>query len=105
MTARPITLHLSPYHYHVDIPPYADRTPVGCALLPMFTHIATPADLIGGYDRPENTDGGIVCGDCSSAELKIRHASVDHVRACWSVSTQEHAEYLSELPLIRAGWL
>lgn len=64
---------------------------------PLFRHVATPVEYLSLYDPPETTDAGVVCGDCTKNRgEKIRHASVEHVRACWDLAREAEAQYRAE---------
>jgi hypothetical protein len=87
--------------------PYTAAGRVGSPGIPMFAHIAAPANAaIHYYSGPECTVTGPVCGGCSDIWARtIRHASVAHIRACWEAAQDCEAEAAAEWPLIRAGWL
>lgn len=69
---------------------------------PLFSHVATPVGHLSLYDPPEGTDGGVVCGACTDNRRgtdiagKVRHASTEHVRACWSLAREAEAQYRDE---------
>lgn len=79
---------------------------VGSPGIPMATFAATPVHLLDGYrfsGDPEVTLSGIVCGQCSdryrdenNKRIILRHASVEHVRACYDASARAEAEAAAE---------
>lgn len=85
---------------------------VGSPGIPIATFAATPVDLLSGYcyfSGPEATLSGIVCGQCSDCfrtedgkRLIVRHASVEHVRACYDTSARIEAESAGEIAAERA---
>jgi hypothetical protein len=80
---------------------------VGSPAVPVVTSAAAPVDWFsGGYDLPDNTMSGIVCGDCTRrCAPPVRHATVSHVRACGEVKAGWEAEARAEALLVRAGIL
>jgi hypothetical protein len=126
MTTAPVSLHLltgdlSPRY---DLPAWLTWTRLtGQPGIEIPAHIATPADHIGGYEMPEATFTGVVCGHCTDdragwiaesvqigeeptwTDPTVRHASVDHVARCWYQRCAMEDEARAEAPLIRMGIL
>lgn len=92
--------------------PYARAGVVGSPAIPIFQHIATPADQAANeYGTPQYTTHGVICGYCSDdTDLvarvgAVRHASAAHVRACFTAVERAIADHDAEWPLVRAGIL
>lgn len=71
---------------------------------PLFRQVATPLGLLGHYDLPDATDTGVVCGRCTDyfretgrPAAKVRHASAEHVRACYAIYADMEATSRSEI--------
>lgn len=65
---------------------------VGSPLIPMATFAALPVELLSVYGGVEATLSGVVCGKCTfwldGEKILVRHASVEHVRACFSLAEE-----------------
>lgn len=72
----------------------------GCHPEGVFVFAATSVDQLNRqyYTFPEATVTGVVCGECTdNLEVVTRHASVAHVRVCWSTGMEAAAEHRAEL--------
>lgn len=71
-------------------------------LLVLASQARTIHQLDQGYDLPDHTLDGIVCGQCTGWErrggskIRVRHASVAHVAYCFGKQTAMDAEAAAE---------
>lgn len=73
--------------------------------VPVFAHVATPAGEQDFYAGVELTETGVVCGECSDFHGEhVRHASVQHIRACWSDRVEMAAQVQAEM-WAEGAWL
>lgn len=68
---------------------------VGSPLTPIAIFAAAPVEQLSVYSGAEATLSGIVCGQCTfwldGKKILVRHASVEHVRACFALGDEARA--------------
>ncbi|WP_215544986.1 hypothetical protein [Amycolatopsis sp. CA-230715] len=80
---------------------------VGSPAIPMAVFAAAPVDdLLRHYwfGQPEATLSGVVCGHCSDVvnDRMVRHASVNHIRACFDAGEEARAQAEAERAVDRS---
>jgi hypothetical protein len=84
------TLHL--------IPNYIGQGGGLSLAVPVFAHVASAPFEHNPYGGVEHTETGVRCGECSDfADAPVFHASVAHVRACWSDRVEMAAQVQAEM--------